>query len=134
VSRRTGSGKAPYTANATLHVVLTAAYWLDNRSGLNLVLSDLDRRWLRGLPGPGIKSECRTRPCGPAALLGYCVVCVRAQSFFRGVGRVLQVDPFTAERYSPNLYLWMGGGEGSCGCVRIDVYRGFQSHTRRCVC
>jgi hypothetical protein len=58
VSRRTGSGKAPYTANATLHVVLTAAYWLDNRSGLNLVLSDLDRRWLRGLPGPGLKSEC----------------------------------------------------------------------------
>ena len=55
-SRRPGS-KAPYTANATLHVVLTAAYWLDNRSGLNLVLSDLDRRWLRGLPGPGLKSE-----------------------------------------------------------------------------
>jgi hypothetical protein len=40
--------------------MLTAAYWLDNRSGVNLVLSDLDRRWLRGLPGPGLKSESHT--------------------------------------------------------------------------
>lgn len=43
--------------SATLHVLLTASFWLDNRSGLNLVLSDLDRRVLKGLPGPHLKSE-----------------------------------------------------------------------------
>jgi hypothetical protein len=59
-ARRAAGSKQSYNANATLHVMLTAAYWLDNRSGVNLVLSDLDRRWLRGLPGPGLKSESHT--------------------------------------------------------------------------
>jgi hypothetical protein len=62
-SRRPPGSKPAYSTNATLHVVLTAAYWLDNRSGLNLVLSDLDRRWLRGLPGPGLKSESLAACC-----------------------------------------------------------------------
>jgi hypothetical protein len=68
-ARRPAGSKQPYSANATLHVVLTAAYWLDNRSGVNLVLSDLDRRWLRGLPGPGLKSECGTLYCETLAFL-----------------------------------------------------------------
>jgi hypothetical protein len=44
--------------SATQQVLVSAAFWLDNRSGVNLVLSDLDRRLLKGLPGPGLRSEC----------------------------------------------------------------------------
>jgi hypothetical protein len=67
-TRRPGGSKPSHGANAVLHVALTAAYWLDNRSGLNLVLSDLDRRWLRGLPGSGLKrtslgSMTACQPC-----------------------------------------------------------------------
>lgn len=43
--------------SATQQVLVSAAFWLDNRSGVNLVLSDLDRRVLKGLPGPGLRSE-----------------------------------------------------------------------------
>eukprot|EP00878_Enallax_costatus_P006928 GHUV01007260.1.p1 GENE.GHUV01007260.1~~GHUV01007260.1.p1 ORF type:complete len:2890 (+),score=849.52 GHUV01007260.1:2-8671(+) len=50
--KRSGAGNS----SATLHVLLTASFWLDNRSGLNLVLSDLDRRVLKGLPGPHLKN------------------------------------------------------------------------------
>ncbi|WIA12623.1 hypothetical protein OEZ85_006280 [Tetradesmus obliquus] len=42
--------------SATQQVLVSAAFWLDNRSGVNLVLSDLDRRVLKGLPGPGLRS------------------------------------------------------------------------------
>lgn len=66
--RRLGDSKAAFSsASATLHVTLTAAFWLDNRSGLNLVLSDLDRRWLKGLPGPGLKSRLALAVLVPAA-------------------------------------------------------------------
>eukprot|EP00775_Hariotina_reticulata_P006353 gene6353-6586_t len=48
-------GTKPAAGSSTTHqVLMTASYWLDNRSGLNLVLSDLDRRMLKGLPGPGL--------------------------------------------------------------------------------
>jgi hypothetical protein len=59
------SSRMPFGVQATLHVLLSASFWLDNRSGLNLVLSDLDRRWLRGMPGPGLKCEL----CMPCACL-----------------------------------------------------------------
>lgn len=50
-------GKAVGGGGSPCHVLLSSSFWLDNRSGLNLVLSDLDRRMLRGLPGPGLKCE-----------------------------------------------------------------------------
>lgn len=52
-SKSSGAG----AGSATQHVTVTAAFWLDNRSGVNLVLSDLDRRWVKGLPGPGLRRE-----------------------------------------------------------------------------
>jgi hypothetical protein len=62
--RAAGSGSRPSSkaaaaagGSATQQVLVSAAFWLDNRSGVNLVLSDLDRRVLKGLPGPGLRSE-----------------------------------------------------------------------------
>jgi hypothetical protein len=61
--RAAGSGSSSSSkaaagcGSATQQVLVSAAFWLDNRSGVNLVLSDLDRRLLKGLPGPGLRSE-----------------------------------------------------------------------------
>ncbi|KAF6253188.1 hypothetical protein COO60DRAFT_1463300 [Scenedesmus sp. NREL 46B-D3] len=56
-SGRSSSSKAAAAGgSATQQVLVSAAFWLDNRSGVNLVLSDLDRRLLKGLPGPGLRN------------------------------------------------------------------------------
>jgi hypothetical protein len=56
-SRSSSKAAAAAGGSATQQVLVSAAFWLDNRSGVNLVLSDLDRRVLKGLPGPGLRSE-----------------------------------------------------------------------------